>query len=340
MDVFVFSSLFFLLPSFPIVKEQMMWRLWMVSGCILILIGCKAERDPSSLFGPDDSGLLVVDALLIVDKPLPAMYVRQTLGLGEAYSWSRAAVRDAEVVIEGGGQRVVYRYEGGWTPVFGGFEEHSGRYVPSDDPPLVLPETTYHLTVRSQGREARAVTTTPGRIGIRDAVLLDEKTLTVTRQLKTFRDGGVYAENRLIYQEGLFEARFGPLPVKGYQVGIQSLDLNSELLLDTDLVDEEDLTRYGSSPAFEAKDGTLRLPWFAIYYAGRHVIRIFAVDENWFDLIRSVPEFFQGGDGAAFQPGGLAGDNFERPLFRVEGGIGIFGSASMDSLGFVVLPKE
>ena len=31
-------------------------------GCLMVLAGCEAERDPSSLFGPDASGVLVVDA--------------------------------------------------------------------------------------------------------------------------------------------------------------------------------------------------------------------------------------------------------------------------------------
>ena len=89
----------------------------------------------------------------------------------------------------------------------------------------------------------------------------------------------------------------------------------------------------------EAPDGNLRMPWFIVGFAGRHVIRVYAVDKNWFDLIRSVPEFYQDDDDGAFQQGGLAGDNFERPLFHVDGGIGIFGSASVDSVGFVVLPR-
>ena len=38
--------------------------------------------------------------------------------------------------------------------------------------------------------------------------------------------------------------------------------------------------------------------------------------------------------------GELAGDSFQRPLFRVQGGIGLFGSASVDSIGFVVLPRS
>ena len=28
----------------------------LIMGCLIALVGCKAERDPASLFGPDASG--------------------------------------------------------------------------------------------------------------------------------------------------------------------------------------------------------------------------------------------------------------------------------------------
>lgn len=314
-----------------------MRRLILMMGCLICLSGCKAERGPESFFGPDASGILVVDALLIVDKPLPDLFIRETLNAASIYRREEAGVTDAEVVISQGGQPFVYRAD----------PDSAGRYLPPSNRPLVLPQTTYALSVRSQGREASAVTTTPERLDIRDAVLLDEETLAVMRVFKQYEDGpGVVftaPENQVPYQAGLLEAQFDPRPVSGYHISIESLDPNSDLVVDSDLLDENDyndLDRYGSSPAFQAKDGNLRLPWFAVFYGGPHIIRIYAVDENWFDLIRSVPEFFQEEEDSAIQPGGLAGDNFERPLFRIDGGIGIFGSASMDSLGFVVLPRQ
>ncbi len=33
------------------------------------------------------------------------------------------------------------------------------------------------------------------------------------------------------------------------------------------------------------------------------------------------------------------GSGFDRPIFHVEGGIGLFGSASTDSVGIIVLPR-
>ena len=98
--------------------------------------------------------------------------------------------------------------------------------------------------------------------------------------------------------------------------------------------DFENFERKSSSQPLEVTDGNLRLTWFAIAYAGRYVIKVFAMDNNWFDFARSSPE----NDNIAF--GSLAGDNFERPLFHIDGGIGLFGSASVDSIGFVILPKN
>ena len=299
-------------------------------GCLTALVGCKVERDPSSLFGPDASGVLVVDALLIVDKPLPQVLISETVKSNAGYSERWEGVGDAEVVISQGERTFLY------SPGFA-----AGYYMPPSNAPLVLPNTIYNLRVRSQGREATAQTITPGRFDIREAVLLDDETLEVIRPLNRYEDGNVQ-ENRIVYQDGLLEMRFDPLPVSGYHIAIESLDPTSDFVIYSDLVDEDeraDFERYGSSPAFEGTDGIVRFSWFAVAFAGPHVIRIYAVDKNWFDLIRSVPEFFQDDDGNAFQPGGLAGDNFERPLFHVNGGIGIFGSASVDSVGFVVLPR-
>ncbi len=313
----------------------MMKYFTVIAGCLIALAGCKAERSPSSFYGPDASGILVVDAVLIVDKPLPDLFIRQTANaasFSEHYSSRRSGVTDAEVVITQDERAFFYRAD----------PNEAGRYLPPPNAPIVLPHTAYELHVRSQGREARAQTLTPDRLDIREAVLLDAATLEVTRVLKKYKDGDVFRalENRVPYQSGLLEVRFDPLPVSGYHIAIESLDPTSDPVTDSDFFDPEDFERYGSSPAFEAHDGTVRLPWFAVGFVGPYVIRIYAVDKNWFDLVRSVPEFFQDGDERAFQPGGLAGDNFERPLFRIEGGIGLFGSAAVDSLGFVVLPRH
>mgnify|MGYP003328042135 CR=1 FL=1 len=80
-------------------------------------------------------------------------------------------------------------------------------------------------------------------------------------------------------------------------------------------------------------DGTgLFLPWDGVFYAGRYKIKLFAVDRNWFDLVRT-----DNVDGD--RETGEAGQGFQRPLFHVENGIGLFASAAVDSFGFFVRSK-
>ena len=77
--------------------------------------------------------------------------------------------------------------------------------------------------------------------------------------------------------------------------------------------------------------GELYLPWAGIYYAGRYKVTLFAVDQNWFDLVRTDNVDAERGSGEA-------GQSFQRPLFHVENGIGLFASATVDSFGFSVRP--
>ncbi len=298
--------------------------------CCALLLACSADRRPGSLFGPSEQGTIVVDALLIVDQPLPDLFVRQTLAPDVLYTQEAAAVRGAGVSIRQGDQ--TFRYAGD--------PSRPGRYLPPASPPTVAPGTEYRLLVTVGDREVRAITRTPGRIRIQEAVLLDANTLAVRRRLKTFADGPdlvfTAPENQVTYLDGLLEARFGRIDAPGYQIGNFSLDPGSGFVIRADFLSEEDfrkLKRQTSSPPLQAPDGSLRLPWFAIYFAGRHLTRIYAVDRNWYDFIRSSPRENNSGFG------GLAGDNFERPLFKVEGGIGLFGSASVDSVGYVILPR-
>ena len=120
------------------------------------------------------------------------------------------------------------------------------------------------------------------------------------------------------------------------QISLFSLDPEAGLVIDPPFLDEEDLAdlpRSGSSPALSGEEGYVRLPWFSIYYDGRHLYKAFAVDGNWFDLVRSIP---QGGGGIGF--GGNLGDGVDPPIWHINGGIGLFGSAAVDSLGFFIAP--
>ena len=309
-------------------------RRWvLLATFVSVLSACSTERGPGDLFGSQtEEGRLVLDALLIVDRPLPDVLLSETIVPGQPVTDENSGVAGARIEISVDGQRFVYTND----------SAQRSLYHPPPDPEIVMPGTVYTIRVEANGRVLTGMTITPSRLSIRAGVLLDEESLEVMREFKTYQDGeeAVFGapENQVIYQEGLLEARFDPIPAAGYQVGIFSLDPGSPFVIEGDFLDDADFAdfqRQESSPAFEAQDGNLRLPWFAVYFAGRHKIKVFAVDQNWFDFIRTSPEF--GGAGGF---GGNTGDNFKFPKFNLDGGIGLFGSASVDSLGFVVVPAD
>ena len=266
--------------------------------------GCSGERDPATLFGPAERETVVVDAVLYVDRSLPEIIVSRTRTADAVSTGDASGVNDAEVtVIQGLAE---YRYAS---------VGHLGRYLPPHGAPKVLPNTEYRLRVRALGEEVRGVTRTPAPLVIDEIAVLEEPSMEVIRRL----DPDSAAGNRIWYREGLIEVRFDPLDVEAYQV----------IVLEPDSED-------GGSPPLEARDGRLLLPWFAIGSSGEHEVEVYALDRNLFDFLRSVEASGQN----AFGFGSLAGDTFERPVFNLDGGIGVFGSASLDSFGFFVIPDS
>jgi hypothetical protein len=300
---------------------------------VVLVAGCSPDRDEASLFAPGDIDVPVVDALLLVDAPLPDIRLTRTIAPDAEFVFEEAAIVGARVrVIVAGADTVVYA------------EDSAGIYLPIDPAPTVQPDTRYDLDVTTDaGERVTATTVTPGRLQIAEWVLLDDAGEAVQRRLRTFAElgDGVYdaPENQLVYPEGLLEGRLVAPDAPGFQLSVASLDLDSELVTDIPFLDDEDiaeLDRSGSSPALEIDSDEVGLPWFSILWQGRYVFRVLMLDGNTFDLVRTSPEAASG----AFQFGGNAGEGFERPLFRVEGGIGLFGSASIDSIGFTILPPE
>jgi hypothetical protein len=296
-----------------------------------VISACSGERDASELLGPTVVEVPVVNAVLYVGQPLPRVLLTRTLGTGVVFSPENTAITGARVSIS----------TDAWTREY--IERNPGVYeLPGTG--TVRPNTTYRLRAELvEGGVVTAETTTPDSLTMEAWVLLENDAQTVREELVTFDEVGdqVFDLNRLIHSDGLLEAWAPVRPVMvPFQVGIESLDLGSDFVIDVSFLDPEDLEdfeRHAASPPIIADDGRLRLPWLAIAFEGRYVLRIFAVDNNWFDLIRSLPELADGGNSGF---GGNAGDNFELPLFHIEGGIGLFGSAAVDSIGFTIFPPD
>lgn len=305
--------------------------LWLLVAAVLLMSACSPTRDDDSLFVPAEIDVPVVDGLLVVSEQLPEIYLSRTRPPDELYDFTEAAIRGADVrVIITAGDTVAYA-ERDTTP---------GVYWP-DRQHIVQPSATYELIVDTdRGERVTATTTTPAQLVVDEWVFMDPFTGQDVRNLRRYEVDGdaIYAapENQLTYTIGTVEARLASEPPLAYQLSMASLDEGSDFVIDVPFLDEEDLAeieRTGSSPALFVEDAAVRLPWFAIYFEGRHKWKIHALDQNAYDLITTSPE-----EGEGFGFGGNPGDTFDRPLYRLEGGIGLFGSTSVDSMGFYISP--
>jgi hypothetical protein len=299
-----------------------------------LLVGCSTDRDPSEFFAPNDVGTLVIDGLLIVGKPLPQVTMSRVLSPEVAYTPEAFAEPGATITVQVFPDGLEVSYIESSEP---------GVYRPERVPTLIVePRTSYQLRgVSTRGEVVQAQTMTPDPLHVDAWLLLDPVDLAVVRELQTYEALGdsVYfaPENQLVYAEGLLEARFARPEVDAFQLGVFSLDLNSNFVIEPEFFEEDDfdqIERQGSSPALEALEGSVRLPWFAIFFQGRYKYKILALDRNAYDLVRSIPQ-----NDSGFSFGNNLGGNFERPIFHVEGGIGLFGSASADSVGFFIRPR-
>lgn len=307
---------------------------------VALVAGCSGERDPGEVLGPHGSGTIVVDGRLIVGGQIPEIHLRLTQSADRTGPLGSPPLIGADVMVttsDGDTARYVnpsgtsgYIWEG--AIVGGSF--------------IVRPHTTYVLHVEApDGRVVTAQTTTPDSFHVREWVLLDGTTLQPTRRLEapsdsTSREYVYYApSNQLIYQDGILEARFDRGRALAFQMALFNLESDSPFLIDADFLSDEDKARLGresSSPPLDAADGFVRLPWLAVWYEGRHRFVVYSVDRNWYDIARSVR--FDGPNNLGF--GNNAGDDFERPIFHINGGIGLFGSAAMDWTGFTVRPRR
>ena len=306
--------------------------IWIAIAFMLtgLFAGCSGERDPRDLLGPGEAGTIVVDARLIVGSPFPEVQLRTTQSPVIPYDRDAAALDGATVWIIGpGADTVLYA------------QSDYGTYAPLPDSsglPVVSPRTQYRLVVHApDGRVVTAETTTPDSFSVLEWLLLNSDQ-TVRRPLAfTTPVDSEFVDNQLTYQDGLVEARFDRGSSAAFQVALHSLSTGSPLLIDADFISDEDLASIGrdtSSPPFDAADGTLRLPWLAVFYEGVYEIEIFSVDRNWYDLVRTI-RF----EGFNFGFGQNAGDDFERPVFHINGGIGLFGSAAVSTNYFEFLPR-
>jgi hypothetical protein len=103
--------------------------------------------------------------------------------------------------------------------------------------------------------------------------------------------------------------------------------ISIEGFLDSEETDEDSLKTFPPVNNFSPgdQDTELQIPWFMFWYYGEHTIKLYAIDQNFYDLSTSQVMYAS------------QSSEYEQPTFRIDGGLGIFAAVSVDSVKVRVL---
>ena len=277
---------------------------------ITLLAGC----DPYSQ--DDYQEFVVIEAYLTANNPLPEIKVSRTLPAGERYTFEDAALDNATVRVfrlddEGEvAEELPYNFS------------TAGTYE-STFPHVVQPLTEYRVEVTFTDREERVTATTlvPDQISVLNEVATEiiyqgEEQLTVL--LSPTQDTGeqkVYIFNTIAIDP--VEANLTPF----YK---SAVDDNDDITVNDFINNSSGLVNEGNFTINEDGSTTLFFPWIGVAFYGENDVITSSVDRNIRQLLRS--QSVQLG-GSTLPPGEIP-----NVVYNVEGGIGVFGSFSADTV--------
>ncbi len=284
--------------------------IWMALAMVLVSCEIISQEEYTEY--------VVVEAYAVANRPLPHVQVSKTSPVKEFYDAANnvlmlAIVRITLLDNNGNDERVFpYRFS----------LSDGGVFIPVDEEYIVEPMRTYRLDVTFTDRPEviRAFTTIPDTFEIisevpERVVYQSENQLEVTIS-QAQRTG---SQNVFVFSSVSLEPEEENLtPFYKASVDDENIKLEDVIITSSGLINEGN---FDLNP-----DGTitLRFPWIGVAFYGENLVVTSLVDRNINDLIRS--QQVQLG-GSTLSPGEIP-----NILYNVEGGIGIFGSISTDTV--------
>jgi hypothetical protein len=261
--------------------------------------------------------LVVVETYLVAGRTLPLVQVSRTMPVSERYSFEDAALSGANVRLillnDSGNPEEVFLYSA---------TSQTGIYAAPQEDHTILPRRTYRIEIDFNNRDETltAVTTVPDQVqvinDVRESVVYqsDEQLEIVLAPTVQTQKQNVFvfdsiAENPT--QENL--TPFYRAAVVDGDASIEDFRNNS-----SGLINEGNFVLL--------PDGSISLffPWIGAAFYGETLVVTNSVDQNLSDLIRSQ-EVQLGG--STLSPGEIP-----NVVYNIDGGIGIFGSLSSDTV--------
>lgn len=277
---------------------------------LIIFWGCDSYTQD------DYRELIVAESYLIAGRPLPEIRVSRTLPLDQRYTFEAAALNSAIV-------RVHLLGENGTTEevFFYSLSERNGIYTSGDDH-IVLPKRSYRLEVEFTNRDevVTASTTVPDQVlvinEVRESVVYqsdEQLEIVLAPTVQTQKQNVFVFDSIAENPDSLNLTPFYRAAVFDGDANIEDFFSNS-----SGLINEGNFTLL--------PDGSISLffPWIGAAFFGETQVVTNSVDQNLADVIRSQ-EVQLGG--STLSPGEIP-----NLVYNMDGGIGVFGSISTDTV--------
>lgn len=292
-----------------------MKKVFFIIPIVLLLAACEQYNQDTY------QEYVVVESYAVANDSLPEVSVRTSGQSNQQYNLSDLVIDNADVQVvlldESGSDEEVFGY------IYNSEEE---KYIPQNFEHRVLPTRTYRLDVSFEDRSdiIQATTTVPDEFTVVNEIPPSifyqaeeqlELILSPTEQTQS--------QNVFVFTAIALHPRLDNL-TPFYRATLDNND-NAELsdfeLNSSGLINEENFEKNPDETI------TLKYPWLAVAFYGETRIVTHSVDKNLVDLVRSQ-EFQLGAP--TLSPGEIP-----NLIYNVDGGIGIFGSLSSDTVSTI-----
>jgi hypothetical protein len=280
--------------------------------CAIILLALNLNTCSKKPTSPELKEEIIINGYLYVGSGVDTVYINKSLNIESPYSNEASAVSSDSVFITV--ENKTFRLLE--------YEDKPGAYYLPSDSLIILPGKTYFFKALIGNKIVRASTLAPEQIHI--------NSINTDTSYYPFPNPTKSTQFKISWNKSEYAA--------GYQIAVISkppynlVDFGMEKLVEERLktVDYDTLKAFPTVTDFPVNifETSIDLMWIAFCYYGDYTIKVYAADQNLWDLSTSAVVYVN------------QSSEYEQPTYHIDGGYGIFAAVSVDSVHVFVKKQK